>query len=432
MADRSALFDPAAHAALTEQAWNVKRARAAIGAIVAETESAFADDSLWQPHPLDEEGDSPLGRPACLYLGASGVIWALDALRRAGAVDLGRDWVEVASSLPERYRSEPDFPEDGVVPSLSLGEAGILLVAHTLMSSKWVEERLLEVVRANAANPSLELMWGSPGTMLAAQVMYERTGAPVWAEAWNASADRLWAAWDGELWFQDLRGRRGHTLGPAHGLVGNVYVLARGDLLDRERRRELERRAITAVVRHARRAGGLAQWPPALEPPSPGRPATIRTQWCHGAPGIVASLATLAPNDDQLADLLVAGGELTWQAGPLKKGAGLCHGTAGNGYAFLKLFERTGDELWLDRARAFAMHAIEQVEHTAAQYGRGATRSGPATPAPPSTSTAASQGARPSRLSTRSERRSPADGAQPSPNRVTLELWACSGRPAGR
>lgn len=62
---------------------------------------------------------------------------------------------------------------------------------------------------------------------------------------------------------------------------------------------------------------------------------------------------------------------MTWQAGPLKKGANLCHGTAGNGYAFLKLHERTGDELWLHRARAFAMHAIERVERTTAHYGRG-------------------------------------------------------------
>ena len=43
----------------------------------------------------------------------------------------------------------------------------------------------------------------------------------------------------------------------------------------------------------------------------------------------------------------------------------------GNGYAFLKLFERTGDELWLERARGFAMHAIEQVERARAEYGRG-------------------------------------------------------------
>jgi hypothetical protein len=46
----------------------------------------------------------------------------------------------------------------------------------------------------------------------------------------------------------------------------------------------------------------------------------------------------------------------------MEKGPCLCHGTAGTGYAFLKLFLRTGDERWLDRARRFAMHALDQVE----------------------------------------------------------------------
>jgi hypothetical protein len=101
------------------------------------------------------------------------------------------------------------------------------------------------------------------------------------------------------------------------------------------------------------------------------RDGSIRTQWCHGAPGVVASLARFAADDDEHGRLLLAGGELTWQAGPLAKGANLCHGTAGNGYAFLALFERTGDALWLERARAFAMHAIAQVERDRALYGRG-------------------------------------------------------------
>ena len=362
------LFDPDAHEPVTERAWDAQRARAAIGAIVAETESAFEHESLWPPHPLDEEADEPpLRRVASLYLGAAGVIWALHALRRAGLADLSRDWGEVAVTLPERYRREPDFPDVGVVPSLWMGEAGILLVAHTLAPSRWQEEWLLEAVRANVENPTWELMWGSPGTMLAAQVMYERTGAEHWRAAWSASADRLWDEWRGDLWEQDLYGRRQHILGPAHGFAGEVLALARGDLLDGNRRLELERRAVAALAKYALRLGGLAQWRPSLEPSSQPR----RTQWCHGAPGIVASLASLAPHDGRLTDLLVAGGELTWRAGPLKKGASLCHGTAGNGYAFLKLFERTGDELWLHRARAFAMHAIEQVERTSAHYGRG-------------------------------------------------------------
>jgi len=83
-------------------------------------------------------------------------------------------------------------------------------------------------------------------------------------------------------------------------------------------------------------------------------------------PGIVATLARLL--DEELA---IAGGELTRRAGPLRKGANLCHGTAGNGYAFLALLERTGDERWLARARGFAMHAAAQVEHSRADYGLG-------------------------------------------------------------
>jgi len=59
------------------------------------------------------------------------------------------------------------------------------------------------------------------------------------------------------------------------------------------------------------------------------------------------------------------------RAGPLVKGPGLCHGTACNGYAFLKLSERTSDELWLNRGRAFAVHAAAQVELMLSKHGRG-------------------------------------------------------------
>jgi hypothetical protein len=70
-------------------------------------------------------------------------------------------------------------------------------------------------------------------------------------------------------------------------------------------------------------------------------------------------------------ELLVKAGNMTWKAGPVAKGAGICHGTAGNGYAFLKLRARTGDSMWLDRARAFAMHAIEQCEGMRREHGVG-------------------------------------------------------------
>ena len=364
------LYAPSSHETLTERPWDEVGARAAIAEIVAETEGAFDEAELWPAHPRDLE-DGPLPAVSSIYLGASGVIWALHELEGAGLVDLGRDWAPVAVGLVEHYRAAPDFQDlsEGTSPSLLMGEAGILLVAHTLAPAPWQEESLLEAVRANVANPFWELMWGSPGTMIAAQVMADRTGDASWHEAWEVSATRLLAEWDGDLWQQDLYGKPAHCLGPAHGFAGNVIALTGGGLLDPERRGEVERRAIATLEKYAQHEDGLCQWPPALEPP--GSPQPIRTQWCHGAPGMVTSLATLAPDDERLTELLLGGGELTWRAGPIAKGAQLCHGTAGNGYAFLKLFERTGDELWLERARGFAMHAIEQVAAARAEHGHG-------------------------------------------------------------
>jgi hypothetical protein len=367
----SELFDQASHEPVSDTPWSESAARAAIAEIVADAEDAFDPATLWPAHPLDEDGE-PLPAMTCFYLGASGVVWALDALRRAGAVELHRDWAEVAAALPDRYTTSPDLPEwtgGGRAPSLMVGESGVLLVAHRLAPAVWQADRLLEVVRANARNPTRELLWGSPGTMLAAQLLLERTGDERFAGAWRESADWLWSEWGDELWLQDMYGQLRHYVGPGHGFAANVFVLARGDLLDRARRVELERRAVETLVELAQRDGDLVQWPATLEFPRPQ--SGIRTQWCHGAPGICTSFAGMAAGDDELTGLLVGGGELTWQAGPLVKGPGLCHGTAGNGYAFLKLFDRTGDERWLERARAFSMHAAEQVRRARDQHGRG-------------------------------------------------------------
>jgi hypothetical protein len=90
-------------------------------------------------------------------------------------------------------------------------------------------------------------------------------------------------------------------------------------------------------------------------------------QWCTGAPGILAGAWDYLDEE-----LVLAGAELVWQAGAHgdEKGHGLCHGTSGDGFALLKAFARTGDELWLDRARRFASHALAQADRLAAANGR--------------------------------------------------------------
>jgi len=154
----------------------------------------------------------------------------------------------------------------------------------------------------------------------------------------------------GGLWTQHLYGIVDQFIGPAHGFAGCVLALSQ------DADEVVHRRTAESTARYAVLENGLANWP-------------SRT-----SVGVIASLAHLAPEDDGHGRLLLAGGELPWRAGPLSKGANLCHGTSGNGYAFLALFERTRDEMWLERARAFAMQSVAQVAQVArarAKFGRG-------------------------------------------------------------
>jgi DUF1680 family protein len=87
---------------------------------------------------------------------------------------------------------------------------------------------------------------------------------------------------------------------------------------------------------------------------------------------MVTGLADFPPDmSTAMERMLLKAGTAVWNAGPLAKGHGLCHGTAGNGYALLALHRRTGDSVWLERARSFAMHAITQQEQMRREYGRG-------------------------------------------------------------
>jgi hypothetical protein len=361
----SALFTPANHEPLTEAPWDETRARNAIEAILDDAESSRGADGFWPQHPDDLDDDGTTLRTG-VYMGAAGILWALHRF--------GRDHAEAADRLHARYLSDPDWP--GVVPGYWPGEAGILLVAQQLAPDERRAHLLLQAIDANSDNGSNELMWGSPGTMLVARSLYESTGDARWADAWSRSAETLWSRWlpshehGCHLWTQRLYGRVLQFVGPGHGFAGNVLALSLdAGLLDAERRAELARRAVETATALAVRGGDLANWPAlASEPLDDGG---IRTQWCHGAPGMVASLARMAPDDKAFSALLSAGGELTWRAGPLAKGAGLCHGTAGNGAALLAMFERLGDERWLARARRFGVHALEQVEAARERHGFG-------------------------------------------------------------
>ena len=322
------LYRPDWHEQLTARGWDEAWVHDAVAGLVEDAVRAYDPATLWPMHPEDTGVYD-------LYSGGAGMAWAL---ARLGADFDTRAAAERAHELvpDEPPPEEVDLPEQWR-SSLLAGETGAALVAHLCGADR--RARLLELVAANLANEANELMWGVPGTLLVARLLDDT----------EASERALRAARDADGWWtQRLYGYVFRSLGPVHGLIGNLLALG-----------EVET-ALPRLRELARREGPHVNWPPGPEDEN------MRLQWCHGAPGILIHAGAVL--DD---DLLLGGASLIWAAGPFErkeKGAGLCHGTAGNGYALLKTFELTQDELWLERARAFAVHALEQAQSLPPRY----------------------------------------------------------------
>jgi Lanthionine synthetase C-like protein len=369
------LYTPETFEPLTDSPWDEERVRAAVRAIVADADDAFDPDALWPAVDGWDTGGGSARLPlTALYAGAAGVILGLETLGRRGHAASRLDLADASQRALEKWRAEPDSPEQLDPPvsthaSLFGGETGPLVVACLVGGSPHAaDDDLLARARENVECETNELFAGSPGTMLAAKAMLDRTGEERWADVWRQSAEVLLARRDADgLWTYPPYGR---GLGASHGVGTNTNVLLQGgELLQRELHDALRNDTAAALARTAVVEDGFANWPMAADEDSlVGFDGQIRVQWDHGGAGVVTSAADYLDEE-----LLLAGAELVWHAGPLSmdKGPGICHGTAGNGYALLKTFGRTGDERWLDRARRFAVHALEQVERWRAGRGQG-------------------------------------------------------------
>lgn len=147
-------------------------------------------------------------------------------------------------------------------------------------------------------------------------------------------------------------------VGAAHGLAGIYYMLMQpAARVSREVLNELLRPSVD-YLRHKRfRSGNY--------PSSLSNESDRLVHWCHGAPGVLHTLimAHKVFREEKYLRDAVDCGELIWQKGLLRKGYGLCHGTAGNGYAFLSLYQLTHDKKYLYRACKFAEWCLDYGKH---------------------------------------------------------------------
>jgi hypothetical protein len=356
------------HRALTHGAWSELAVRTAIEDIAADAIAHFDLDTFWPAHPSDDGlGD---GDPS-FYWGAAGVIWALDYLHRIGAVSVAEDFRPVLQTLLERTIADfrPEYAKHG---SLLRGDMGTALLAIRLAPTPGMADLVHARAEANSGLPIRELMWGLPGSMVAAIHMAAMIGEPRWRALFETQAARLLADLEdtpqGPLWTQDLYGQRDRWLGPVHGFAGNVIPLLRGwDWLTPPQQAQVAEFVPKTLAANAWRSEVGTTWGAR----SKREKSPTLCQHCHGAPGMVTTFADAPFATPEFDALLLDAGRFTWAAGPLTKGSNLCHGTGGNGYAFLKLYRRTNDPIWLDRARQFAMTAIVQYRGAQTAVGRG-------------------------------------------------------------
>ncbi len=373
------LFGTERHEALAGDVWSEAAARAAIERWAALALQDFDPARGWHPHPR-EDGGAP-GEPLHeVYGGAGGAIWALEHLAEAGAVERRWDFTDFVQGLADKQVAALGDYQHGTA-SFLIGESGLRLLQWKLTRDEAAAQRLYDVVHGNLHNPVREQLWGSPGSVLAAIAMAEHTGAPHWAALVQHAVQIIWdemepieAAGGTFGWVQNMYGRVETLIGAGHGFVGNVYPAVRGAaFISSAQLYSYSRRALSFLQATALRDGDFVNWwPAAPRHTTNNKPPLL--QDCHGAPGLICRLASLphtVPDADAWDTLLVQAGELSWHAGPLNKGVAFCHGTAGTAHAFLQLFRRTGDERWLERARAFAMHGIVQVERERAVHGQG-------------------------------------------------------------
>ena len=333
-----ALYEPAQFEPLIDEPWVPARVEDAIAAIVSDADAAFDRDALWPAHDWDGwEEPLPLKN---LWVGAAGVIWALDALRQRGHAETSLDLAAAALRTVELERAAPGFTTDEHYHPAALfcGETGPLLVAS---GSPPIRRSRRTCMRSSART--------SPTRPTTSTGEHRARFSPPsrWANGPESAVGRR------------RRARRRPRCVPAvatTGCGGRMTTTAasarctappgtRSPCSDSSR--TTPSRARMRPFSPGMRSATVAS-PTGPDAASAARAAArwwILPQWCTGA-------RVSSPGVEYLdEDLVLAGAELVWHAGATATRRGTASvRQIGQRLRTPKAFARTGDERWLERA----------------------------------------------------------------------------------
>jgi lantibiotic modifying enzyme len=400
------LFDKNRHVSLDNKLWDPIKAQNFIVELFDETELVYSSKQFWPAHYDDvgNYGKNPLmdlfldalktpsrydqaGKFSLmdLYMGAAGVVWGLKGLESNTYGIVKNNYLEMLD-LAENYQKlamnsfleKANFDNNEEYElGLLLGELGFIVAKLKYTRNSSLIQSLVSILEKNIDNSICEYMWGSSGALAVLLAYADVIDSQVLLRLINNTLYTLEnqlmdsSAFGCKIWIQNLYGSQVGCLGAVHGFAGNAHSIIKSyKYLERQTRERWSNLFRNTIRKTALKENLLANWPQSIEGDRPGRDQSL-VQFCHGAPGIICCFSDLIDGSDPEFDrLMYQAGELVYAAGPLEKGANLCHGTSGNGFAFLKLFTATGNELWLERAREFAMYAIEQSNQKYQKYNQ--------------------------------------------------------------
>jgi hypothetical protein len=275
-------------------------------------------------------------RPA-LYGGVAGAGWLLahlDRLRARSPED--REYRELDEALLQFVRSWDGANYDLISGIVGIGVYFLERWPHAIAADGL--RRVVASLEAHAEISSDEATWFTPATMLPP---WQRTQAP-----------------DGY-----------YNLGIAHGVPGVLAFLCevrQHDIASAATLRALISMAFRWIRRRRLETGGFSTWVGANMPS-----VRARLSWCYGELGLSLPLlmAARAMGDAEAEEfaLRVAIDAAARRDTTSIYDAGLCHGAAGNGHLFNRLFQATGLEEFRVAARFwFGVALGMRVEGTAA------------------------------------------------------------------
>ena len=288
------------------------------------------DDAAERAAQLVEQAAETLAvqpLPPNLYTGFAGVAWAMEHLR-------GRLFEE---------DSDEEDPVQEIDEALSV----------PLQRSPWLGDYDLITGLVGLAVYALERLPRPAAVGLLSSIvdrLSERADISEEGAAWFTQPEEL------PEWQREFHPRGSYNLGVAHGLPAVVAVLAGAVAAGIEKARPLLEGATKFLL--ARRQDPLSKtgacFSTAYAPWE--EPTGSRLAWCYGDPGVAAALLAAAraagkPEWERVAVEVALSCTERPEPGSGIRDAGLCHGAAGLGHLFNRMYHTTGEERFADAAR---------------------------------------------------------------------------------